>query len=169
MADAAFRSTTGRLNWRTGTNIWQELRQWIELPCLALLMIFAAYGFRLGGFALPSGTWLTVPAAPYFQGIVFQLSQSQTPHTDFLMGMYSSNGWRYYYLAVCALKIPVSGPKVICDRLNYSPCAARLAQAARVCSFSGHRSRELPPPGCFCLGSVRGSLPACQFCGKQTA
>jgi hypothetical protein len=107
MTDVVFRSAVGQLRWHSVTGVWRELRHWALLPCLALLMIFAAYGFRIGGFALPSGTWVTMPAAPYFQGAVFQFLQSTTPHTFFLMGMHSPAGWWYYYIVACALKIPV--------------------------------------------------------------
>ena len=73
----------------------------------SFLLIWAAYGFCIGGFTLPSGRWLTLPAAPYFQGAVFQFLQSQSPHSFFLMGMHSEFGWWYYFIVVCLIKIPL--------------------------------------------------------------
>src|SRR5208283_4406751 len=51
--------------------------------------------------------WLTLVAAPYFQGAVYQYLQSRSAHSFFLMGMHSSTGWWYYFLVVCLIKIPV--------------------------------------------------------------
>jgi hypothetical protein len=106
--DFAYRTAASRINWRSGRSLWQGLRHWPVLLGMGFLLIWAAYGFQIGGFALPSGRWLTLPAAPYFQGAVFQYLQSRSPHSFFLMGMHSSTGWWYYFLVVCLIKIPVA-------------------------------------------------------------
>jgi hypothetical protein len=108
ITDCAYRAAAGRFNWRSPQSLWQELRHWPVLLGMGFLLIWAAYGFRLGGFALPSGAWLTLPAAPYFQGAVFQYLQSKSAHSFFLMGMHSSSGWWYYFMVVCLIKIPVA-------------------------------------------------------------
>jgi hypothetical protein len=106
--DFAYRVAAGRINWRSGRSLWQGLRHWPVLLGMGFLLVWAAYGFQFGGFALPSGTWLTLPAAPYFQGAVYQYVQSRSAHSFFLMGMHSSTGWWYYFLVVCLIKIPVA-------------------------------------------------------------
>ena len=106
--DGTFRAMTGQLNWRSRRYLGRELRHWPALLGIAWLLVLAAYGFQLGGFALPSGAWLTLPAAPYFQGATFQFLQSKSAHSFFLMGMHSGSGWWYYYLVVCLIKIPIA-------------------------------------------------------------
>jgi hypothetical protein len=106
--DFAYRAADGRINWRSGQSLWQGLRHWPVLLGMGFLLVWAAYGFQVGGFALPSGTWLTLPAAPYFQGAVFQYLQSRSAHSFFLMGMHSGTGWWYYFLVVCLIKIPIA-------------------------------------------------------------
>jgi len=106
--DFAYRAAAGRINWRSGRSLWHGLRHWPALLGMGFLMVWIAYGFEVGGFALPSGRWLIMPAAPYFQGALFQYLQSKSPHTFFLMGMHSSTGWWYYFLVVCLIKIPVA-------------------------------------------------------------
>jgi len=106
--DFAYRAAAGRINWRSGRSLWQELHHWPVLLGIGFLLVWAAYGFQFGGFALPSGTWLTLPAAPYFQGAFFQYLQSRSEHSFFLMGMHSSTGWWYYFLVVCLIKTPVA-------------------------------------------------------------
>src|SRR5208283_4911196 len=96
-----------QFNWRSLQSLGRGLYHWPALLGLAFLLVWAAYGFQFGGFALPSGAWITLPAAPYFQGAVFQYLQSKSAHSFFLMGMHSSTGWWYYFLVVCLIKIPV--------------------------------------------------------------
>ena len=108
VTDFAYRTTTGRINWQSGRSLWQELRHWPALLGMGFLLVWAAYGLEVGGFALPSGKWLTLPAAPYFQGALFQYLESRSAHSFFLMGMHSSTGWWYYFLVVCLIKIPVA-------------------------------------------------------------
>jgi 4-amino-4-deoxy-L-arabinose transferase-like glycosyltransferase len=106
--DAAFRAATGQFNWRSPRSLGRGLRHWLALLGIAWLLVLAAYGFQLGGFALPSDAWLTLPAAPYFQGACFQFLQSKSAHSFFLMGMHSSSGWWYYYLVAGLIKIPIA-------------------------------------------------------------
>jgi hypothetical protein len=106
--DFAYRAVTGRGHWRSGRSLWQALRHWPALLGMGFLLVWIAYGLEVGGFALPSGKWLVLPAAPYFQGALFQYLQSRSAHSFFLMGMHSSTGWWYYFLVVCLIKIPVA-------------------------------------------------------------
>ena len=106
--DFAYRVLAGQINWRSRRSLWQGLRHWPALLGMGFLLVWAAYGFQVGGFALPSGKWLTLPAAPYFQGAVYQYLQSRSAHSFFLMGMHSSTGWWYYFLVVCLIKIPIA-------------------------------------------------------------
>jgi 4-amino-4-deoxy-L-arabinose transferase-like glycosyltransferase len=106
--DFAYRAAAGRINRRSGRSLWRELRHWLALLGMGFLLVWTAYGFEVGGFALPSGRWLIMPAAPYFQGAFFQFLQSRSEHSFFLMGMHSSTGWWYYFLVVCLIKIPVA-------------------------------------------------------------
>ena len=106
--DLAYRAAVGQINWRSGRSLWQALRHWPALLGIGFLLVWVAYGLEVGGFALPSGKWLVLPAAPYFQGALFQYLQSRSAHSFFLMGMHSSTGWWYYFLVVCLIKIPVA-------------------------------------------------------------
>lgn len=106
--DFAYRVSAGQINWRSRRSLWQGLRHWPVLLGMGFFLVWAAYGFQVGGFALPSGKWLTIVAAPYFQGAVFQYLQSRSAHSFFLMGMHSSAGWWYYFLVVCLIKIPIA-------------------------------------------------------------
>jgi hypothetical protein len=108
ITDFAYRATVGRIHWRSGRSLWQELRHWPVLLGMASLLVWAAYGFQVGEFALPSGTLLTLPAVPYFQGAVFQYLQSRSAHSFFLMGMHSDTGWWYYFFVVWLIKVPVA-------------------------------------------------------------
>ena len=107
VTDCAGRIALGRLRHPFPQTVWREFRHWPVLLGFSFLLIWAAYGFCIGGFTLPSGRWLTLPAAPYFQGAVFQFLQSQSPHSFFLMGMHSEFGWWYYFIVVCLIKIPL--------------------------------------------------------------
>ena len=106
--DFAYRAATGRIHWQSGRSLWRELHHWPALLGMGFLLVWAAYGLQFGGFALPSGKWLILPAAPYFQGALFQYLESRSVHSFFLMGMHSSTGWWYYFLVVCLIKIPVA-------------------------------------------------------------
>jgi hypothetical protein len=106
--DCAYRITTGQCSWRSARSVWAGLRHWPALLGIGLLLVLAAYGFQPGEFALPSGKWLTLPAAPYFEGAFFQYLQSRSSHSFFLMGMHSSTGWWYYFLVVFLIKIPIA-------------------------------------------------------------
>ena len=108
VTDFAYRAVANRINWRSGRSLWQALRHWPVLLGMGFLLIWVAYGLEVGGFGLPSGKWLVLPAAPYFQGALFQYLQSRSAHSFFLMGMHSSTGWWYYFLVVCLIKIPVA-------------------------------------------------------------
>ena len=108
ITDFAYRAAAGRIHWRSGRSLWQELRHWPMLLGMGFFLVWAADGLQVGGFALSSGKWLTMPAAPYFQGAYFQFLQSRSEHSFFLMGMHSSTGWWYYFLVVCLIKIPVA-------------------------------------------------------------
>jgi hypothetical protein len=106
--DCAYRILSGQSNWRSLRSVLAGLHYWPALLGIGLLLVLGAYGFQPGGFALPSGRWLTLPAAPYFEGVVFQYLQSRSPHSFFLMGMHSTTGWWYYFLVVFLIKIPVA-------------------------------------------------------------
>jgi hypothetical protein len=106
--DFAYRAAGGRIHWQSGRSLWLALRHWPALLGLGFLLVWIAYGLEVGGFALPSGQWLILPASPYFQGAFFQYLQSRSAHSFFLMGMHSSTGWWYYFLVVCLIKIPVA-------------------------------------------------------------
>ena len=106
--DATFRALTGQFDWRSPKSLGRGLRHWLVLAGISWFLVLAAYGFRLGGFALTPDTWLTLPAAPYFQGAAFQFLQSKSAHSFFLMGMHSSSGWWYYYVVVCLIKLPIA-------------------------------------------------------------
>jgi hypothetical protein len=106
--DLAYRAAAGWIHWRSGRSLWRALRHWPMLLGMGFLMLWAAYGLEVGGFALPSGKWFVIPAAPYFEGAFFQYQQSRAPHAFFLMGMHSSAGWWYYFLVVCLVKIPIA-------------------------------------------------------------
>jgi hypothetical protein len=105
--DVVYRLSTGRIRWRSLRSLWLGLCHWPALLGIGFLLVWAAYGFQVGGFALPSGKWLIMPAAPYFQGALFQYSESRAAHSFFLMGMHSGTGWWYYFLVVCLIKIPI--------------------------------------------------------------
>ena len=107
VTDCAYRSAVGQFRWRTPSSFWRALNHWPALLALAALLVWVAYGFHVGRLALPAGLSLRLPAAPYFQGLLFQYAQSKSPHSFFLMGMYSPRGWWYYFLVVALIKIPV--------------------------------------------------------------
>jgi hypothetical protein len=44
---------------------------------------------------------------PYFRGVTHQLIHAEGGHPAFLLGMYSSTGWWYYYLVAFLIKTPL--------------------------------------------------------------
>ena len=105
--DLSYRLATRQIQWNSVRGLWRGLRHWPVLLGMAFLLVWICYGFQVGMLALPFGTSIPFPAAAYFQGAVFQFLQSREPHGFFLMGMYSSTGWWFFYLVVCLIKLPV--------------------------------------------------------------
>ena len=107
VTDVSYRLAAGQIKWRSPRGLWQGLCHWPALLGIGFLVLWAAYGFQVGVWTLPSGLAIPVPAAAYFRGAVCQFMQSQGAHTSFLMGRYSLTGWWYYYVVVCLVKLPV--------------------------------------------------------------
>ena len=78
---------------------------WAVLVALALLVLWAGYGFDVGRIAY--GVELTVPAPRYVEGALYQWQQSRMPHSFFLLGEISQQGWWYFYLVVALFKVPL--------------------------------------------------------------
>jgi len=107
VTDLCYRIATRQLHWRSFQGLWRGLRHWPVLLGIGFLLVWGCYGFRVGILVLPSGTGVPIFAAPFFQGVIYQYLQSREAHTFFLMGMYSSTGWWFYYIVVCLIKLPV--------------------------------------------------------------
>jgi len=108
VTDVVYRSAADQINWRSWRGTWSGLRHWTILIAIAVLIVWAAYGFQVAPMIWPSGARIWTPAAPYFQGAIIQYEQSRDPHSFFLMGMSSDSGWWYYFVVVCLIKIPVA-------------------------------------------------------------
>ena len=107
ITDLAYRLVTRRIDWRSFRSLGRGIRHWPVILGLGFLLVWLGYGFQIGQLVLPSGARILMPAAPFFQGAIYQYQQSRQPQLCFLMGMYSTNGWWYYYLIACLIKIPV--------------------------------------------------------------
>ena len=79
---------------------------WAVLWALALLVLWAGYGFDVGRVAV-GGFELVCPAPRYVQGALYQWQQSRQPHDFFLLGQISQHGWWYFYLVVALFKVPL--------------------------------------------------------------
>jgi len=108
ITDVVFRTANGQINWRSWRKASAGLRCWPLLIAIAVLIVWAAYGFQVAPVVWPSGARTWLPAAPYFQGAIIQYQQSRQPHSFFLMGMNSNSGWWYYFVIVCLIKIPLA-------------------------------------------------------------
>ena len=105
--DLAYRIAIHQIHRRSVRSLWRGLRHWPVLLGLGFLLVWLCYGFQIGKLDLPSGARVLMPAAPYFQGVIYQYQQSRLAQPCFLMGMYSTNGWWFYYIVACLIKIPV--------------------------------------------------------------
>jgi hypothetical protein len=65
---------------------------WAALVAIALLVLVAAYGFDV---------------SRYVEGALYQWQQTRMPHSFFLLGEISQQGWWYFYLVVALFKVPL--------------------------------------------------------------
>jgi 4-amino-4-deoxy-L-arabinose transferase-like glycosyltransferase len=72
---------------------------------LGLLVVWAAYGFRVGPLE-ENGPH--VPAPPYLEGVRAILDFSAAGRPTYLLGQYSQQGWWYYFLVAFAVKTPLA-------------------------------------------------------------
>lgn len=100
-ADLAYRCARGRPDLRRLAGDWGSVLG------LGALLLWAGYGFDAGWLALGPDLALPVPAPRYFEGALFQWSQSRLPHDFFLMGQHSKEGWWYFYAVVLLVKTPL--------------------------------------------------------------
>jgi hypothetical protein len=107
VTDLVYRIAAHQINWRSFRGLWRGLRHWPVVLGVGFLLVWLCYGFQVGELVLPSGTKVPMPAAPFFQGVIYQYQQSRYVVPCFLMGMYSTSGWWFYYIVVCLIKIPV--------------------------------------------------------------
>jgi len=107
VTDLVYRIATHQINWRSFRGLWRGLRHWPVVLGAGFLLVWLCYGFQVGELVLPSGAKVPMPAAPFFQGAVYQYQQSRYAVPCFLMGMYSTSGWWFYYIVACLIKIPV--------------------------------------------------------------
>lgn len=106
-ADLAYRWRTGQIVWRKPATLWRAGRHWPGILLMTFVLVWMTFGFGVGELTLPSGAKIPMFAVPYFQDVVFQWIQSRAPHSFFLMGMYSTEGWWYYYLVALLIKLPL--------------------------------------------------------------
>jgi len=95
-----------RINWRSGRSLGR-IAPLAGAPRHGFPPVWPHTDSRLADLHCHRAGWLTLPAAPYFQGGL-SVSAIRLPHSFFLMGMHSSTGWWYYFLVVCLIKIPVA-------------------------------------------------------------
>jgi hypothetical protein len=85
----------------------RAVADWSALLALGALVLWAGYGFAFGPVALTPSFELPLPAPRYVQGALYQWQQSRLPHSFFLLGEISQQGWWYFYLVVALLKVPL--------------------------------------------------------------
>lgn len=71
---------------------------------LALLVLWAMYGFETGSWA---EGWPALPLPHYLKAVFYVRSHDARGHPAFLMGERSDSGWRHYFLIALALKTPL--------------------------------------------------------------
>jgi hypothetical protein len=71
---------------------------------IGLLVLWAAYGFRIGQL---EGAGLSVPAPPYVKGVRAILDFSASGRPAYLLGRYGHQGWWYYFLVAFLVKTPL--------------------------------------------------------------
>jgi hypothetical protein len=72
---------------------------------LGLLVVWAAYGFRVGQLE-ENGPY--IPAPPYLKGVRAILDFSAAGRPTYLLGQYSQQGWWYYFPVAFAVKTPLA-------------------------------------------------------------
>jgi hypothetical protein len=82
-------------------------RDWLALLALAVLVLWAGYGFAVERVAGTDGRSWLLPAPRYLLGALYQWQQSRQPHDFFLLGEISQRGWWYFYPVVALLKLPL--------------------------------------------------------------
>jgi len=89
-----------------------DRRRWRSRHAIGLLTIFAIGGLTLWAIyrfelrPLP-GLPLPVPAAAYFEDLIWESKYFGREGYAFLCGRYSASGWWYYFLVAFALKSPL--------------------------------------------------------------
>lgn len=89
--------------YRRGDPWWRPAAVWLALLPVAGLVVWALYGFELD-------TWLgiTMPAASYWESLVFVLTHVDEGHQAFFLGQLSNDGWLSYFPVALLLKTPLA-------------------------------------------------------------
>lgn len=85
-------------HWRPGTSLWPPLRAWAGLLPVALLVLWAAYGFETAGLR---------PMPAYWEAWRLLLREVDISHVNFLMGRISPVGSWFYLPITLVLKTPL--------------------------------------------------------------
>jgi hypothetical protein len=75
------------------------------VAALAILVIWASYGFQIGTLADMAASF---PAPPYVQGVRAVLDLAGGGRSAYLLGEISADGWWYYFPVAFAVKTPLA-------------------------------------------------------------
>jgi hypothetical protein len=114
------------------------------VAALAILLIWAGYGFQIGPVENVAGT---VPAPPYVRGVQAVLDLAGGGRSAYLLGEISAEGWWYYFPVALAVKTPLA-----------TLVAVLLAAVAVTCRPSRDDLFVLVPPLVFFLVSITTRL-----------
>jgi hypothetical protein len=107
LADALIGDDTGVHARRGQTHLGRAVHN-LALSALifviGLLVLWAAYGFRVGQL---EGSGPLVPAPPYVKGVRAILDFSASGRPAYLLGRYGHQGWWHYFLVAFLVKTPL--------------------------------------------------------------
>jgi hypothetical protein len=114
------------------------------VAALAVLVIWASYGFQIGTLESMAGN---VPAPPYVRGVQAVLGLTGGGRPAYLLGEISTEGWWYYFPVALAVKTPL-----------VTLIAVLLASLAAICRPGRDDLFLLVPPLAFFLVSITSRL-----------
>ena len=119
--------------WRHHRRTWRIWLQWLCIGLIAGFLLWAGHGFTWG--YLPDLPTIPVPAACYWQGILYQAKHSDKPIT-YVLGRWRPTGWIGYFPFALLVKNPI--PLLLATLTGVVSWARRLS-----------RRHELYFPVCF--------------------